>query len=153
MFSTKDTLVATWFVAAPYKDIADVYVNVRDAATNRVLVERHLPYETRSVQLKADELGDAVTLLQLCVQAKNSDGSIGSWFDAQCFAMPADFEAVRSKYSGRFNGVYTMLSSRPPRGGGGRRADRRSGAQRTTTKAVGLLTLSWVVAWMALWIR
>lgn len=118
--STKDKLHASWLVATPYKDIADIYVNVRDARNNRVLLERHLPYDARHLQLAGTDLvGDSVdeTALQLCIQAKNSDGSIGSWFDAQCYALPSDFANVRRRYNAGFNGVRTMLSSKPPRNG------------------------------------
>lgn len=130
--STKDNLYATWFVAAPYKDIADLYVNVRDARNNVPLLERHLSYDTRRVQLAGDEVvgnSSGTAALQLCVQAKSSDGSIGSWFDAQCYALPTDFAAVRSRYSGHYNGVYTMLSSKPPRGAAAKRGSRNSGSQ------------------------
>lgn len=129
-----------------------MYVNVRDAATNRVLVERHLPYETRRVQLGADDwaMTDGAQL-QLCVQAKSSDGSIGSWFDAQCFALPADFAAVRKRYTARFNGVFTMLSSRPPRGGaGGRRADKRSSSTRLMSNCTVFIWA--IIAMLCKWV-
>lgn len=150
--STKDNLYASWYVAAPYKDIADIYVNVRDAS-NKLLLERHLPYDSRRVQLSGAELA-ADGPLQLCVQAKNSDGSIGSWFDVQCYALPTDLAAVRRKYSAYFNGVYTMLSSKPPRGSAkGRRGSRSGGARRCDGIEIGH-TVGWIVSvWttVAMW--
>lgn len=152
--STKDNLYATWFVAAPYKDIADLYVNVRDAGNNAPLLERHLSYDTRRVQLAGDEVVGNSTgtpgALQLCVQAKNSDGSIGSWFDAQCFALPTDFAAVRRRYTGHYNGVYTMLSSKPPRGAAAKRGARNAGTR--SAGPVGLLAIL-TAAWAAITCR
>lgn len=108
-------LHVTWYVTTPNKDIADFYANIRDAK-NKVLVEHHLAYDTRKIEFKGDEISsDYQGQLQLCVLAKNSEGTIGSWFDSQCFDLPSDFEGIKRKYSAGYYSVYTILSSKKNR--------------------------------------
>lgn len=102
-------------MTTPNKDIADFYANIRDAK-NKVLVEHHLAYDTRKIEIKGDDIsGDYQGHLQLCVLAKNSEGTIGSWFDSQCFDLPSDFESIKRKYSAGYYSVYTILSSKKNR--------------------------------------
>lgn len=120
MRSTKGILHVTWFVTTPSKDIADFYVNIRDGKS-KVLVEHHLAYDTRVVDIRGDAISsDYQNGLQVCVLAKNSDGTIGSWFDSQCFDLPSDFESVKRKYSQGYHAVYEILSSKKSRKSVGR---------------------------------
>lgn len=105
----------TWYVTTPNKDIADFYANIRDAK-NKVLVEHHLAYDTRKIEIKGEEISSEYQgYLQLCVLAKNSEGTIGSWFDSQCFDLPSDFESIKRKYSAGYHSAYTILSSKKNR--------------------------------------
>lgn len=102
-------------MTTPSKDIADFYVNVRDAK-NKILAEHHLAYDTRSIDIKGDDISaDYENGLQICVLAKNSDGTIGSWFDSQCYNLPTDFESIKRKYAPGYHAVYEILSSKKNR--------------------------------------
>lgn len=115
LHSGKGVLHVTWYVTTPNKDIADFYANIRDAK-NKVLVEHHLAYDTRKIEIKGDEISSEYQgQLQLCVLAKNSEGTIGSWFDSQCFDLPSDFENIKRQYSAGYHSVYTILSSKKNR--------------------------------------
>lgn len=79
-----------------------------------------MPYDRRSYEIEGDHItSNYKSPLQLCVQAKNSDGSIGSWFDSQCQTLPMDFEAIKIKYNRNSNGVLTIKSSKMLRAGSG----------------------------------
>lgn len=115
LFSTKGKLILTWYVVASHKDIADFYINLRDK-TNTILVEHHVPYDRRNDEIRgADISADFGDPLQLCVQAKNSDGSIGSWFDTQCTDLPHNFAEVKRRNDELGSGVRSIISSRAQR--------------------------------------
>lgn len=101
-----------WLVTAPFKDIADFYVNIRDSK-NKLFVERHLSYEERLVQIPGSEISDDYNgQLELCVLGKKSDGTIGSWFDSQCIYLPENFENIKRTYNANKNQPYIIHSIR-----------------------------------------
>nr|CAD7204517.1 unnamed protein product [Timema douglasi] len=82
------TISATWYVTTR-EDVGDFYVVVRDLTTgaargqqNEALVyEQDVPYTSRSHVLHALPSGDQ---LQLCVLARDSEGSVRRWRSSQC---------------------------------------------------------------------
>lgn len=124
-------------MAAPHKDIADFYINIRDK-NNIILIEEHVPYDRRNRQIIGNDISsDYSAPLQLCVQAKKSDGSIGSWFDTQCQNLPSNFEEVKKRYNENRDGVFTIISSKAQRNN--ERMRLKSGSMKTFIPRVLLM--------------
>lgn len=99
-----------WSITAPNKDIAGFYIIIRNRK-NAILLERHVPYDSRVVQLPGSEICDGnCELLEMCVMAKNSFGTITEWFDSQCIYLPNDFDRIKKKYNSRYNQMYIIHS-------------------------------------------
>lgn len=143
--STKGKLFLTWYVVAAHKDIADFYINIRDKS-NTILTEHHVPYDRRSHEIRGKDISpDFTDPLQLCVQAKNSDGSIGSWFDTQCQNLPKNFEEVKNRYDEHGGGVFTIISSRAQRNKMGGRVRSKSDITTKLSKVLLMVVLSFLV--------
>lgn len=140
--SSKGKLFLTWYVVATHKDIADFYINIRDK-DNTILIEQHVPYDRRTHEIRGKDISpDFSDPLQLCVQAKNSDGSIGSWFDTQCQNLPKTFEEVKNRYDENGSGVFTIISSRTQRNKMDAKARSNSGRLLSLSRIIAMVVLS-----------
>lgn len=110
--SYKGQLVAQWYVTALFDDIADFYVTIRDSG-NQLLVERRMAYDDRTVQIPGAYISDNYDgQLELCVLAKNSDGTIRTWFESQCIYLPENFETIKETYGTQRSQPYLIHSLR-----------------------------------------
>lgn len=99
-------------MTALFDDIADFYVTVRDKG-NRLLAERRMAYDDRTVQIPGQEIGDDYDgQLELCVLAKNSKGDIRKWFASQCIYLPDNFDSIRKTYGERSSKPFLIHSMR-----------------------------------------
>lgn len=76
-------------------------------------MEHHLPYDQRKDYIPGNEFCHRnCEDMELCILAKDSHGSISSWFDTQCVLLPKNFEDIQEKYSVHSNQMYIIHSTR-----------------------------------------
>ncbi|XP_031640244.1 protein artichoke [Contarinia nasturtii] len=112
IFFFRGNLSISWSVLQMSKDIAGFHISIRNPS-NQIIVEHHLPYDRRMDFIPGNEICQMkCEHLELCILAKDSQGSINSWFDTQCTLLPNNFEYILEKYSVDSDKVYVIQTTR-----------------------------------------